>query len=439
MNRRKLRSVSAAAVALVAALVLGALGALLVLGRVPEGTERDLIVPALLGAALAAITFRPLRRRSAVANRRPDEIVRAFGERAGSGVEETELLLELADAVRRTVSARSVEVWTGVEALLELRAAAPDRSAAPTRPTGPGVDVLCRSGVVGRAWLELWLPELLEGRDPSMQLRLAPACQGGALLGYVVAERRSDDPPFAEADDVALAGVGDRLGVVLQNRRLDDALQATLVDLRRTNDELRASRARLVAAADAERRRIERDIHDGAQQHLVALAVHVRLAQDALGADPALDALGAGIRDAIQELRDLAQGVYPPLLADVGLGGALRAAASRAASDVVLHLGDVGRYPPDVESAVYFATLEALQNAAKHAPDAVVHLTVSGDERSVRVEIADEGPGFDIATVVRGSGLANIADRIGAVGGRATWESASGRGTRVVLDVGIDL
>jgi signal transduction histidine kinase len=405
---------------------------------VPDGSERDLVLPALVGAAVAAVIFRPLRRRGPAATRRPDEIVRAFGERAGAGVDEREVLLELAEAVRRALAARSVEVWTGVPTLLERAAATPDRPPATVELHGPGIDVLCRSGVVGRAWLELWLPEL--ATEGSAQVRLAPACHSGVLLGYVVATRVADDPPFAAADDAVLATVGDRLGVALHNRRLDDALQATLDDLRRTNDELRASRARLVAASDAERRRIERDIHDGAQQHLVALAVNVRLARDLIADDPAgaaaaLDAIGVGLRDAIQELRELAQGVYPPLLADSGLADALRSATARAANDVTLRADGIGRYRADVEAAVYFACLEALQNAAKHAPGATVRMTLSGDGGAVRAEIVDDGPGFDQRTVVRGAGLASIADRIGAVGGTAAWDTAPGRGTRLVLDV----
>src|SRR5690606_1124076 len=135
-----------------------------------------------------------------------------------------------------------------------------------------------------------------------------------------------------------------------------------------------------------------------------------------------LDGVAEGLRTAIQELRELAQGVYPPLLAGAGLGEALRAAAARAASDVVFRAEGVGGYRPDVEAALSFACLEALQNVAKHAPAAVVRLTVTGTEHGVHVEVVDDGPGFDPATVARGAGLANIADRIGAVGGTAGWD-----------------
>jgi signal transduction histidine kinase len=440
VSRHRLLRLAGAAGALVVALVLAAATTLLLLGRLPEGRDRDLVVPAVAGAVVAALAFRPVRARTVAGGRRPEEIVRRFGERAAAGVDERELLLELADAVRRTLSARSADVWTGVPGLLERTASTPDRPHATVTVTGPGVEVLCRSGVVGLAWLELWLPELLDGRTPGQQLRLAPACHSGVLLGFVAVERASDDPPFTEADDATLAAVGDRLGVVLHNRRLDDALQATLDDLRVTNEELRASRSRLVAAADAERRRIERDIHDGAQQHLVALAVNVGLARDLIRDDPdAADRIlaeaGDAVKTTIQELRELAQGVYPSLLADAGLVDALRSAARRAAPEVVVTADEVGRYRAEVEAATYFACLEALQNAAKHAPGAPVRLILSGGDRSLHVEVADDGPGFDPATTARGAGLANIADRIGAVGGRAAWDTAPGRGTRLVLDV----
>jgi signal transduction histidine kinase len=250
-----------------------------------------------------------------------------------------------------------------------------------------------------------------------------------------VAERQVDDRPFRTDDDLALADLGRRLGVVLHNRRLDRALQATLDDLRRTNAELRASRARLVAAADAERRRIERDLHDGAQQHLVALAVNLRLARDVatedLGAvDALLERLGDDVREAIQQVRSLAHGIYPPLLVDAGLGEALRAVAARSAQPVTVE-AQLGRHDAEVEAAVYFCCLEAIQNAAKHAPDAAVIVRLWEDGGVVRFEVADDGPGFDPAGVQAGHGFQNMGDRLGAIGGSVTWESVPGHGARV--------
>ena len=183
--------------------------------------------------------------------------------------------------------------------------------------------------------------------------------------------------------------------------KLDSALQESLDEVRRQADELRASRARIVEATDTERRRIERDLHDGAQQHLVALAVSVRLARQIADTDPEqakamLDQIGLDLQEAVQELRNLAHGIYPPLLMDRGLPDALRAAAGRAALPTSVEAEDIGRYPQQVEAAVYFCCLEALQNAGKHAgegSDATV--TLREDEGALLFDVADDGAGFD--------------------------------------------
>ena len=194
--------------------------------------------------------------------------------------------------------------------------------------------MVTRAGVTGNAWLEVWLPALLEGRGPA-QLRVAPASHSGELLGLLVIERADDGDQFTEEDDRVLTELARQVGLALHNVQLDSALQESLENLKRANDDLQASRARIVATGDAERRKIERNLHDGAQQHLVALAVNLRLAKDMLDDDPEaaaemLDALGDAVKDTIQELRDLAHGIYPPLLMDSGLNEALRAAANRS-------------------------------------------------------------------------------------------------------------
>jgi signal transduction histidine kinase len=206
--------------------------------------------------------------------------------------------------------------------------------------------------------------------------------------------------------------------------------------VRRQADELRASRARIVEATDAERRRIERDLHDGAQQHLVALAVSVRLTRqiadsDTEAAKEMLDQIGSDLQEAVQELRNLAHGIYPPLLMDAGLGDALHAAAQRAPQPVATNV-DVARHGTEIEAAVYFCCLEALQNAAKHAPDAEVEVRVWDDGDCLRFVVADDGPGFDRTAVTAGHGFQNMADRLGAIGGSVTWDAAPGRGTRVM-------
>jgi signal transduction histidine kinase len=144
-----------------------------------------------------------------------------------------------------------------------------------------------------------------------------------------------------------------------------------------------------------------------------------------------LDELAVSVKDTIAELRNLAHGIYPPLLMDSGLPAALRAAAGRSPLDVVVEVDDVGRHPSELEAAVYFCALEALQNAAKHAPEARVVLRVWEGEGALHFEVADDGPGFDVTARERGQGFHNMSDRLGAIGGSVRWESAPGRGTTI--------
>ncbi|MDQ3385416.1 MAG: histidine kinase [Actinomycetota bacterium] len=239
-----------------------------------------------------------------------------------------------------------------------------------------------------------------------------------------------------EEEDRVLTELARQVGLALHNVQLDSALQASLDEVRRQAEELRASRARIVATADAERRKIERNLHDGAQQHLVALAVNLRLTKDVLADDPAaaaemLEMLAGSVKDTIQELRDLAHGIYPPLLVDSGLSEALRAAANRSPLDVRVDVEGVGRHHAEVEAAVYFCCLEALQNAAKHAPDATVQLRVEEGGGTLRFEVSDDGPGFDPGVVAGGHGFVNMSDRLGAIGGSVRWDSTPGQGTTV--------
>jgi signal transduction histidine kinase len=214
------------------------------------------------------------------------------------------------------------------------------------------------------------------------------------------------------------------------------ALQRSLERLRRSHDELQASRARIVAAADAERRRIERDLHDGAQQHLTSLAVKLLLAATLAGPDSELagllEDLGAELKDTAQELRNLVHGIYPPLLRDNGLAAALSDAARLCTLPTTVRAASLGRYPADIEAAVYFCCLEALQNAGKHAGErATIRLRVREDPGTLAFEVIDDGAGFDTRDHGIGAGLRNMADRMGAFGGRLLVESAPGEGTRV--------
>lgn len=229
----------------------------------------------------------------------------------------------------------------------------------------------------------------------------------------------------------------------LRHGALAEATEANRA-LTRADAELRESRRRAIAAGDAERIRVERNIHDGAQQRLVAIAVQLQLAAQAAkqGTGPTgrqLEQLHHESREAIDELRELARGIYPSVLSERGLPDALRSAAHRSPVTVTVDVDDDLELSRDDAAAVYFICLEALQNVAKHAPDASVQLSCRRvdhpDGPGVVVEVVDDGPGFDTSGATQSRGLLNMADRAGALGGTLSIESTAGRGTRVAVRV----
>jgi signal transduction histidine kinase len=183
---------------------------------------------------------------------------------------------------------------------------------------------------------------------------------------------------------------------------------------------------------------MERDIHDGAQQQLVAMAVKLGLAKGVLGRDPLragalLEELRAQASEAVETLRDLARGIYPPLLADQGVGAALRGHLAKVGVGAQVKDGLGGaRFDPQVEAAVYFCIREAIQNTSKHAPGAALSIRLGAEGAALAFVVQDAGPGFDASSVRRGSGTQNMADRIEALGGSLAIESEPGKGTRVV-------
>jgi signal transduction histidine kinase len=203
----------------------------------------------------------------------------------------------------------------------------------------------------------------------------------------------------------------------------------------------------LVTAQDEERRRLERNLHDGAQQHLVAIKVKLGLAEMLADRDPdkaraTIEQLKGDADEALETLRDLARGIYPPLLADKGLEAALTSQARKATVPVTVDGDGVGRYSQDVEAAVYFSVLEALQNVQKYAHATKATVRMREEDGKLRFDVADDGKGFDIATTSKGSGLTNMADRIDALDGEVHITSAPGRGTQLrgslpVLSAGV--
>jgi signal transduction histidine kinase len=308
------------------------------------------------------------------------------------------VLPRMASVVGQGTGAARAEVWLRVGAELRREAVWPD--AGPDRlviPLGEGSPSI-----------------------PGADRALAVEHQGEVLGALAVSMPRGES--LSPANEKLLRDVASHAGLVLRNVRLIE--------------ELRASRQRLVSAQDEERRRLERNIHDGAQQQLVALAVKLRLVEALAAKDPTKATEMAGeakaeAQNALDDLRDLARGIYPPLLADRGLAAALEAQARKAPVTVDVEPDGIGRYPQETEAAAYFCVLEALQNIAKYAEASRVTIRLSAENGELVFEVRDDGRGFDVQRVARGAGLQNMSDRLDAVGGRLAVESAPGRGTTV--------
>jgi signal transduction histidine kinase len=396
------KALVAGALVVLALAVYGAAVALFGVAAAGRQSPGTLFVIALL----LGIAFRPVMRIARkvvdrfVYGRRatPYEVLTEFSERVGTSYGTEDVLPRMAQVLGEGAGAEVARVW--LRSGRELRQAA----AWPEDATAIGAVPTTAEG----AW-SVPGETAVEVRDR------------GELLGALSVRMAAADPmnPTKEKLVRDLAG---QAGLVLRNVRLVE--------------DLRASRQRLVAAQDEERRRLERNIHDGAQQQLVALAVKARLARQLTERDPAKTAemlvqIEAETQTALEDLRDLARGIYPPLLADRGLVAALEAQSRKAAVPVSVEADAVGRYSVDVEATVYFCALEALQNVAKYA-DAdrtVIHLSQSNG--SLSFEVIDEGRGFDPDAVATGSGLQGMADRLAAVGGSLEIRSAPGRGTTV--------
>jgi len=278
-------------------------------------------------------------------------------------------------------------------------------------------------------------------RDPSLQLAFRDGSGWIDVEGRPIADATADDRGW-----IAMSLAGGQAGALTfdpglhtQEERVQAiaALGSVALERARAEAELRAVRRRLVSVADHERRRIERSLHDGAQQRLVGMAIRMTAARDTLAERPEralalLRELGADVQEALQELRELAHGLYPPVLVDHGLPEALRSAARHAPMPVEVGLADVGRLEALQEAAVYFCCAEALQNVAKHGgPDARTVVRLWREDDLVAFEVSDEGRGFVVGALRPGTGLMGMRDRMQDVGGALDIDSAPGRGTRV--------
>jgi signal transduction histidine kinase len=360
---------------------------------------------AIVAAALAGFAFWPaLRVARRVADRlvygrraTPYEVLTEFSGRLGEAYATDDVLPRLAQVLGSGTGAERARVWLRVGSELRPAASWPpgeasiaaivtDSDALPAIPGESAVEIIDR----------------------------------GELLGALSVAMPPNDP-MDPAKERLVRDLASQAGLVLRNVRLVE--------------ELRASRQRLVAAQDEARRRLERNIHDGAQQQLVALAVKARLARALTEREPSkaakmLEQIESETQDALEDLRDLARGIYPPLLADRGLSAALEAQARKSVVPVTVEAA-VGRFSQEVEATVYFCALEALQNVAKYANASRVTVHVSHVNGHLAFTVSDDGDGFDASSTRHGTGLQGMADRLDAVNGSLEVDSAAGRGTTV--------
>jgi signal transduction histidine kinase len=361
----------------------------------------------LLATAIVAVAFQPIRQRAQrIANRlvygkraTPYEVLSEFSEHVGEAYAGEDILPRMARLLAEGTGTSTAIVWLRVGSEIRPAAVWPSNgeTPAPRRLTGDKV------------------PEFA---DVSVAV---PVRHQGELLGVFTLVKPPNEP-LSPVEQKLVADLAAQAGLVLRNSRLIE--------------DLRASRQRLVAAQDEERRRLERNLHDGAQQQLVALAVQARLASTLVGRQPEkeLEMLGdiqAGLGDALETLRDLARGIYPPLLADKGLASAVEAQSRKASMPVRVETDGIGRYSQEFEAAVYFCVLEALQNASKYADASDVAVRLWQENSDLLFSVADDGRGFDQETTPLGTGLQNMADRLAALGGTFDIRSRPGDGTTV--------
>ncbi len=386
------------------------------LGSFLAGTRNPRQQPALamaIGIALGILVMLVVRWARRFADRvvfrereTPYEVLSQFSGRVGETYSLEDVLPRMAQLLAKGTGADVARVWLDVDGDLRPIAAFPEGA----QPDGG----LARDG------------EELRTDDPATHA--FPVRQQGVLLGALVVTMPANDPMNAEKERL-VGDVARQAGLVLRNVGL--------------LEDVRESRRRIVASQDARARALERNIHDGAQQQLVALTVKLRLAQQMVDRDPdqareMLGSLQAAATDALEDLRDLARGIYPPLLADRGLGAALEAQARKSSAPVTVVTDGVGRYSEAIESAVYFSCLEALQNVAKYADASHVDIHLTDGSGALRFEVSDDGRGFETSARHPGTGLQGIADRMDALGGTFDVRSAPGAGTTVEGSIPLD-
>jgi signal transduction histidine kinase len=415
------------AVFVVGVYVVVVLGGGALIGR----TDSPSLPLSVLATAVVALGFAPVQaalERAATSlgyagAPTPYDVLSRFSETVTGGYATEELPARMSMLLAQGTGAEWAQVWLTVADRLTLAATWPADAEADRHPPCPQPDARDTSG---------------EGR------RAATVRHGGQLLGVLRLQERPG-LPLTSVEERLFTGLAAQAGLVLRQVGLRAELGARHEELVARADELKVSRERLIETQDAERRRLERDIHDGAQQHLVALAVNLRLAETVAARSPeraarVLAEQADAARDAIETLSSLSRGIYPRLLSDEGLVPALRSAMATSPMPVAVEADGVGRLPTPVEAALYFCCVEAVQNAAKHSGARSVTVRLGEDRGRWRLTVTDDGAGFvqaQVRAVGAGAGLVNMRDRLDAVGGTVTVGSLPGRGTTVTALVPI--
>jgi signal transduction histidine kinase len=382
-------------------------------GAVARSGGRPSLGLSIVATALVAVVFQPVREHAQrLANRlvygsrvTPYQALSQLSERVAGTYGTGKLLPMMARIMAEATGAARTDVW--LRSGGELRDAAWSPADAEPRPAMP---------LTGGA-----LPAAQSGE------RIVPVSHHGELLGGLSITKKRGDT-FTPAEDRLIGNLATQAGLVLRNVGLTEQLVARVA-------ELAASRERLVTAQDRERRRLERDLRDGAQRELAGLAGKLGEAAQALDRDEArakalLNQVISEIAAAMASLRELARGIYPAVLADMGIAAALDAQARKAPFPVSVEADGIGRYPQEIEAAVYFCVLETLHNLARHA-DARASVRLSVSDSDLRFEVTDDGQGPEPGTGRPGADLQTMADRIDALGGKILIDSGRSGGTRI--------
>jgi signal transduction histidine kinase len=372
--------------------------------------ERPSLPLSVLATVVVAVGLEPARRRlrSALGAAGEDQLIRITGEMSGAMSAE-DILPRMTRAVAEATKARAVEI----------------------RVEGPGADP-----IVSR-----WPPAAAAIRSDEPGAVVRPIVSDASHIGELVLRpkltRSGSSRRFPQAEQRLLDELVARAGLTVANVQLQAALRREIAVAAQRAEEVRTSRRRVVEVSDAERHRLERNIHDGAQQHLVALSVSLGLARVQCDSDPAgavatLEALVPAVQRALGELDDLGRGIYPRLLIARGLPDALATLAADTPLAMRLTVPQPKvRWPRELEAAVYFTCAEAIQNATKHAHASRVEVRVAATSAAVSFEVHDDGQGFEPPRESPGTGLSGMQDRVEALGGVLVVSSSPGRGTTV--------